>query len=467
MSSRSTYQVSIWALRHLKGRRRPHGVRWRTADKEHSEWYATKALADSFRTDLVQAQRRGEEFDVQTGLPRSIRTTRNAKTLLELAIAFVDWQWTKAPPNTRRATVVNLAAILPLFTQRVDNPPMPARLQHLLSTRVLPPPQRALGLDTADSAALSWLRRASRPVADLFDDLTARELLQAIGTTVTGRVVTSSTWDKRRAVLNRTLQFAVEAGLLDRNPVSGRSLPTGRVVEAVDPWAVVNPQQAQQLLAAVTYVGGRRRCDRDRGRRLYAFFCCLYYGGLRPGEALALRRTDCKLPDTGWGELLLPRSLPGVSGRYYLDSPSGLQVRPLKRRRVEDVRPVPIPPTLVHILQEHISEFGTARDGRLFPAQQTGQGVPAAVYTRIWTQARAIGLDPTQQASPLAKRPYDLRHAALSTWLNAGVPPAEVAERAGHSIKVLLTVYAKCLHGQRDTFNAHIERALGVNVALT
>ena len=26
----------------------------------------------------------------------------------------------------------------------------------------------------------------------------------------------------------------------------------------------------------------------------------------------------------------------------------------------------------------------------------------------------------------LARRPYDLRHACLSTWLNAGVPPAQV-----------------------------------------
>lgn len=26
-------------------------------------------------------------------------------------------------------------------------------------------------------------------------------------------------------------------------------------------------------------------------------------------------------------------------------------------------------------------------------------------------------------ASPLARRPYDLRHAAVSTWLNGGVPP--------------------------------------------
>ncbi|MEO3830363.1 hypothetical protein [Actinomadura sp. B10D3] len=33
-----------------------------------------------------------------------------------------------------------------------------------------------------------------------------------------------------------------------------------------------------------------------------------------------------------------------------------------------------------------------------------------------------------EAASPLAETPYALRHAAVSTWLSAGVPPAQVAE---------------------------------------
>ena len=37
---------------------------------------------------------------------------------------------------------------------------------------------------------------------------------------------------------------------------------------------------------------------------------------------------------------------------------------------------------------------------------------------------------------------YDLRHAALSLWLASGAPAAEIAARAGHSVRVLLTIYA-------------------------
>jgi site-specific recombinase XerD len=63
--------------------------------------------------------------------------------------------------------------------------------------------------------------------------------------------------------------------------------------------------------------------------------------------------------------------------------------------------------------------------------------------------------------SPLAARPYDLRHAAVSTWLNAGVPSTQVTEWAGHSVAVLHQIYAKCIVGQEEASRQRIARALG------
>jgi integrase len=70
-------------------------------------------------------------------------------------------------------------------------------------------------------------------------------------------------------------------------------------------------------------------------------------------------------------------------------------------------------------------------------------------------------LTPAQIASPLARRPYDLRHAAASLWLNACVPATEVARRLGHSVAVLLKVYANCIDGGADGMNDKIGGALG------
>ena len=461
MSDESTFQVQFWRLTKRTGRSRPWGVRWRTAGREHSEWYATKALAESFRSELVRAGRAGEAFDVATGLPPSLTRKRGVRTFLELAVAYVDHIWPTAPPNSRRAAVVNLAAITPKFVRPLEHGPDETDLQRLASTHVLPPPRRGEALSPEDGAVVSWLRRASRPATDLADSLALSALLHDLGTAADGRATTSSTLDKRRAVLHRVAGYAVDTGVLAANPVTGRRTGTAQVIGGVDPRVVINPAQARQLLAAVTYVSGHRRTERDRGWRLRAFFACLYYAGLRPGEAQQLRDTDAKLPAAGWGELVLFGSLTGVSGEHYNDGLRDPDARPLKRRRREAVRRVPAPPALVAILREHLERYGVAPDGRLFPALTTGGRIRESVYTRTWKQAREIGLSPTQAASPLAARPYDLRHAALSSWLNAGVPPTEVAERAGHSVKVLLSVYAACLDGERDTYNARISRLLG------
>jgi integrase len=80
-------------------------------------------------------------------------------------------------------------------------------------------------------------------------------------------------------------------------------------------------------------------------------------------------------------------------------------------------------------------------------------------YLKIFHQARVSALTPGESASLLARRPYDLRHAAVSTWLNAGVPAPQVAEWAGHSVDVLLRVYAKCISGQKAEAMRRIEEA--------
>ncbi len=80
---------------------------------------------------------------------------------------------------------------------------------------------------------------------------------------------------------------------------------------------------------------------------------------------------------------------------------------------------------------------------------------------RVWRRARQAAFTAEVAASPLARTPYDLRHAAVSTWLNGGVPPTTVAEWAGHSVEVLLRIYAKCLDGGDALVRRRVQAALG------
>ena len=85
----------------------------------------------------------------------------------------------------------------------------------------------------------------------------------------------------------------------------------------------------------------------------------------------------------------------------------------------------------------------------------------AASTSAVWAEARKKALTEAQYRSPPGRRSYDLRHAAVSLWLDSGVPATEVARRAGHGVAVLLKVYVHCIDGQADAANQRITDVLG------
>ena len=172
-----------------------------------------------------------------------------------------------------------------------------------------------------------------------------------------------------------------------------------------------------------------------------------------------LRQADCvKLPKTGWGLLLLTGNAPRV-GSQWTDTGTTHDERHFKHRAKKTTRPVPVPPELVLLLRAHLDRFGIAPGGRLFRGARGGM-LSESSYGRIWRQAREKALTSAQAGSPLAARPYDLRHSGVTLQLNAGVPAPEVARRAGHGVAVLLRVYAGCIEGHEQLWNSRIEDAL-------
>ena len=172
-----------------------------------------------------------------------------------------------------------------------------------------------------------------------------------------------------------------------------------------------------------------------------------------------LRETDLYLSAKGWGRIVLAASA-SRAGRSWTDHGTARQERGLKHRAEHETRTIPIPPELVRLLRAHIERYGTTLDGRVF---QTARGgiIQDSAYSAVWADARKMALTEAQCQSPLGRRPYDLRHAAVSLWLNSGVPATEVARRAGHGVAVLLKIYAHCIDGQADAANRRITDALG------
>ena len=165
----------------------------------------------------------------------------------------------------------------------------------------------------------------------------------------------------------------------------------------------------------------------------------------------------------------LPQANPQVNNLCPVLEPHNFGRRPAPRGAAGAVCPLPAAgsgspfprhgPPCLRLLRQHLRKYGTAPDGRLFRGARGGI-LSESTYGRIWHAAREIALGPQLAATSLARRPYDLRHAALSLWLNATGAPAEVAARAGNSVHVLQDVYAHCTDGREDLISQQIEDAL-------
>jgi hypothetical protein len=170
--------------------------------------------------------------------------------------------------------------------------PDPALLRRALRNWAFNPTAADPPADVA--RALGWVAKACPPIGVFTDPAMIRGVLTACAVTQAGAPAAATTMRRIRAVWHNALAHAVEAGLLDSNPLDRIRWRAPAVADTVDRRVVANPTQIRALLDAVAAQG-------QRGQRLRGFFACLYYAALRPAEANAPARspaapTTCATP---------------------------------------------------------------------------------------------------------------------------------------------------------------------------
>ena len=457
MSDGTTYDARVYRTEVYKGAEvTTYKVRWKVGGRLWKEGFRTAAQADSFRSALLTAARKGEAFSLATGRPAAWERRKSDTTWYEFACAYVDMKWKLASAKYRKDIARALTAATPAMLAEARGRPDDASIRRALVRWGFNTKQRSEPPDEV-AEVLAWVARNSAPVSALAEAAMARRMLVQATGRVDGKNAAASTARRNRTILANAMDYAVELGLLDTNSIRAIKWTVPKVSSQVDRRSVVNPRQARALLEAV-------RAQQPSGPRLVAFFAVMYYAGLRPEEAINLAADNVILPPLGrsddddWGELHIRGATPDA-GSEWTDDGSPRERRQLKHRAEGDTRIVPTHPELTRLLRVHLNKFGTSPDGRLFSGVRGGD-LPTITYRRAWTKARQTALSAAEQASPLARRPYDLRHACLSTWLNGGVYPTQVAEWAGHGVDVLLRIYAKCVVGQDELAKRRIFEAL-------
>ncbi|MFJ9416235.1 tyrosine-type recombinase/integrase [Streptomyces sp. NPDC101227] len=454
--------VRVWKVSKIASKKAPYQLRWVVAGKVRHATFPTVALAESRRSELWQAMRRGEAFDTETGLPESEiraaaakKNTRPDPSWWNFSREYMATRWRTTAAKTREGLADSLATVALAMMGEGAKAPSLEDVRFAVRWAVIPahkdeePPPEL-------QSACAWLSARSLTLSALTEPMVLRDVQYRLSFKLDDTPAARETYKRRRRGFNTAMEYAIEMGYLDENPLAKVKRTAAKGDDAVDPRVLVNQVQGAQLLTAVSYVGS---IHRNRGRRLVGFFACQLYAAMRPAEVVGLREADCHLPEKGWGTLTLRETRP-VSGKKWTDSGKRHDKRGLKAREPDADRPVPAPPLLVALLRAHIKEFGTAKDGRIF-ANERGDVLGTSSYWRVWQEARPIGLPPDKAASPLGRRPYDLRHTCITNWLNAGVPVAEVARRAGNSPEVIHRRYEGCIDGHEELNNKKIERAMG------
>jgi integrase len=216
------------------------------------------------------------------------------------------------------------------------------------------------------------------------------------------------------SILARILDDAVKDRMLAVNPARGVKLPKGAPRQNV----YLTADQLQALA--------------DETGRYHSLVLLLGVGGLRWGEAAALRVSDVDFLHRRVG---LHRNAVHVGSQFAVGS--------LKSNKN---RTVVLPPFVIDALAA--TARGKSRDDLLWPSQTGGYLAPPA--SRSWLAgavARCQSKDPTFPRVTA----HALRHTAASLAISAGANPKVVQRMLGHaSAAMTLDVYTDLFESDLD-----------------
>jgi len=210
-------------------------------------------------------------------------------------------------------------------------------------------------------------------------------------------------------LLSMILKAAVEAGCLGRSPCIGVKIKRHQPPEQV----ILTPEQVGILAGAL-------------GTPNDLLCYVLAFGGLRWGEAAALRRSRC---DVTRSRVQVVESLAEVGGRLHFGP-----TKTYSRRWVR------LPKSVAQTLGQHLARIVRADPTALvFTSPQGGPLRSPNFRRRVWNPAVHLA----GEALPDGLTPHHLRHSCASLLIQQGASVKAVQQQLGHSTPtVTLNVYA-------------------------
>lgn len=435
---------------------------------QYSKRFTRAGLAEAWKADLERGYAAGLAFDLRAkrfvaNAPAAIEPER--LTVFSLTETFF-WAHPDWEPKTKilAAAAFNRARRALLAPDALLEGPDLAAVSDYLDHASFTPPHRGVALTPHQERGLEWLRRHSA-IADSITTAEIEAFVAALSTNQRDprKRVAPSTLVRYTQPLRACWAWAVARddiavstnpwlGVRTPRKVKGRgSSGASRGGLAVDKDVVLDIPQAVALADRCAEVG-------SWGGVVTCYVLVMALCGLRPNEAVGLLWDDVELPeDSSPGWLTVRRTRRRVAARW-LDPDEDPEWGPLKDRDIAETRRVPIHPLLVERLREHVHAFGIGPGGLVF--HRLGRPFDLTLFARdVWEPARSsmfppradLPTDDPRQPKLSRLRRHDLRHAACSWWLRAGIDATVCQRWSGHkSLSVFLDVYQGVAPGREE-----------------
>lgn len=224
-----------------------------------------------------------------------------------------------------------------------------------------------------------WLcsRFGGKPIAAV----TSAEIVTFLDMLQATEKLAAATVNRYLALLKAIFRFALEEGVISRNPTKN----VRPLVERNERKRFLNAQERQAFVSA---------CNEDENRHAAALFMLLLYTGARLGEALDAKLQDVDLNSATW---FLPMTKAGKSAHVHLSDAAVSMLRGV---------------------------IGTRKSGFLFPGKDPAKAMtrPAKALARISARAGLVDF-----------HIHDLRRTWASVAVNAGVPLFTVSKVLRHA----------------------------------
>jgi integrase len=226
------------------------------------------------------------------------------------------------------------------------------------------------------------------------------------------------------------LKSAVEAGYIGRSPCVGIDLPKTPPREM----RFCSGEEVRRLSDAIQEPYG-------------TLVLLLAYGGLRWGEAVALRRHRCQLLRS---RVEIVESLSEAGGQLHFG--------PTKNWKN---REIVLPAFLSDRLAAHLAEHVPESDGLVFTTRghaSRAHDSNAGFALRHANFRKRVWIPATDQAGLQGLRMHDLRHTAVALSIAEGAHPAVIQRHLGHSsITVTMNVYGHLFPSDQEDLAARLD----------